>query len=86
MQVKRKHGHVVQIHLPFAVNVTLSLSLYCLLLIIDPEPSHSQWVAKLKDQARETAAIEPIDSPEFQGFLDFSLQWFLRPKQKFSPM
>ena len=86
MQVKRKHGHVVQIHLPFAVNVTLSLSLHCLLLIIDPEPSHSQWVAKLKDQARETAAIEPIDSPEFQGFLDFSLQWFLRPKQKFSPM
>ena len=86
VQVKEKHCHVVQIHLPFAVNVTLSLSLHCLLLIIDPEPSHSQWVAKLKDQARETAAIEPIDSPEFQGFLDFSLQWFLRPKQKFSPM
>ena len=42
VQVKEKHCHVVQIHLPFAVNVTLSLSLHCLLLVIDPEPPHSQ--------------------------------------------
>ena len=76
---------MVQIHLPFAVNVTISLNLHCLLLVIDPEPPHSQLVAKLKDQARETAAIEPSESPEFQGFPEFSLQWFLRPKQKFGP-
>ena len=68
------NDHVVQTHLPFAVNVTLSLSLHCLLLVIYPEPPHSQWVAKLKDRARETAASEPSDSPEFQGFPEFSLQ------------
>ena len=42
VQVKRKHGHVVQIHLPFSVNVTLSLSLHCLPLVIDSEHLHSQ--------------------------------------------
>ena len=32
VQVKEKLGHVVQIHLPFAVkNVTLCLSLHCYL-------------------------------------------------------
>ena len=48
-----------------------------LLSVIDPEPPHSQRderVAKLKDRTRETAEIEPSDSPEFQGFPELSLQ------------
>ena len=39
VQVKEKHCHVVQIHLPFAVNVTISLNLHCSLLVItSPQP------------------------------------------------
>ena len=46
-----------------------------LLSVIDPEPPHSQRVAKLKDRTRETTAeIEPSDSPKFQGFPELSLQ------------
>ena len=38
---------MVQIHLPFAVNVTPSLSLHCLLLVIDPEPPHTQLASRV---------------------------------------
>ena len=44
------------------------------LSVIDPEPPHSQRVAKLKDRTRETEEIEPSDSPEIQGFPELSLQ------------
>ena len=45
-----------------------------LLSVIDPEPPHSQRIAKPKDRTRETAEIEPSDSLEFQGFPELSLQ------------
>ena len=68
------NDHVVQTHLPFAVKRHSKSQSSLFALVIYPEPPHSQWVAKLKDRARETAASEPSDSPEFQGFPEFSLQ------------